>query len=69
MKLQKGMDSRGVQTPKKLPKVSQIKAKNMLNSMTSKKEALVHATLSEIRVKLLCSKVIKGDTSAHFECL
>ena len=34
------MDSRGVQTPKKLPKVSQIKAKNMLNTMTSKKRSL-----------------------------
>ena len=46
-----------------MPKVSQIKAKNMLNLMTSKKEAWVHATLRENRVKLLCSKLIKGGLS------
>ena len=53
-------NSRGVQTPKKLAKVSQIKAKNMLNSMTYKKEAWVHATLRENREKTLCSKLITG---------
>ena len=39
------MDVRGVQTPKKLPKVSQIQVKNMLNLMTSKKEALIEGVL------------------------
>ena len=62
-------NNRGAYRTKNLLKVSQIKLKIKLNSMTSKKEAWVHATLREIRVKVLCSKLIKGDTSAHFKCL
>ena len=41
----------------------------MLNKLTSKKEAWVHATLREIRVKVLCSRFIKRLLSAYLEVL
>ena len=42
--------NRGAHRAKKLLKVSQIKVKIMLNLMTFKKEAWVHATLRENKV-------------------